>query len=228
MKVGTDAVLLGCLANVYGDSVLEIGCGCGVIALMIAQRFPQVDIHAIDIHKPSVDEALQNFKESRWNNRLTVEQVSLQEFSENNSLKFDTIITNPPFFSKALQSPDAVRTNARHTTTLTYEELIHHSEKKLSSKGILTLIIPSLELTNFQQSISLSKLRIHHILHVFGADRNLSKRVILECGFEEKKLFEETFFIYNEEKNVQSNNLTSYSDAYLKLVDDFLLLNQSK
>ncbi len=226
MKVGTDAVLLGCLADVSGNSILEIGCGCGVISLMLAQRFPTAKITAIDIHKPSVDEALRNFKNSIWSNRLFAENKSLQEFSKTCLSKFDTIISNPPFFSKSLQSPNTDRTNARHTTTLTYDDLLLCSEKLLTPQGRLFVIIPTLEYENFQNSICQTKLHIHQILQVFGVDRNNSKRMILECGFEHKSLVEKPFFLHNAEKSSHSANPYNYSNEYFELVKDFLLLSR--
>jgi tRNA1Val (adenine37-N6)-methyltransferase len=208
MKVGTDAVLLGCLAGVSGTSVLEAGCGCGVISLMFAQRFPNLKITAIDIHKPSVDEAFENFQNSKWKDRLVVEHKSLQEFSETCFAKFDTIVSNPPFFSKSLQSPNTARTNARHTTTLSYDDLILCSEKLLTQQGNFFVLIPTLEYANFQNSISQSKLHIHEALHLFGANQEKSKRVILGCGFEQKLSIEKRY---------------SYFDNYLELTKDFLL-----
>jgi tRNA1Val (adenine37-N6)-methyltransferase len=223
MKIGTDAILLGSFTDVSGRSlspsaslrinsvemsVLEIGCGCGVISLMLAQRFPNVKITAIDIHKPSVDEAFENFQNSKWKDRLNVENKSLQEFSEACFDKFDTIVSNPPFFSKSLQSPDADRTNARHTTTLSYDDLISCTEKLLTPQGNFFVIIPTLELENFQKNISQSNLHIHEILHLFGANQEISKRVILECGFEQKILTEKSY---------------NYVDNYTELTKDFLL-----
>ncbi|MCL2683246.1 MAG: methyltransferase [Bacteroidales bacterium] len=220
MKVGTDAILLGCLADVSGNAALEVGCGCGVISLMLAQRFQSLKITAIDIHKPSVEEAFENFQNSIWNGRLSVENKPLQEFSANFYDKFDAIVSNPPFFSKSLQSPNTDRTNARHATTLTYDNLILCSEKLLTPQGKLSVIIPMLEYANFQKRIAQSKLQIHRILHVFGANKENPKRAILECGFEKNPLVEKSFFLHNN-----SNN---YSDEYLELTKDFLFLNHNK
>ena len=208
MKIGTDAILLGCLADVHGNSTLEVGCGCGVISLMLAQRFPTLKITAIDIHKPSFDEAFLNFQNSKFRDRLTAKHQSLQEFSETCLDKFDTIVSNPPFFSESLQSPDTARNNARHTTTLTYDDLIFCSEKLLTEQGKLSVIIPTLEYTNFQKSISQSNLHIHEILHLFGTNRENSKRVILQCGFEHKLPVEKSY---------------NYLDNYIDLTKNFLI-----
>ena len=218
MKIGTDAVLLGCFADVtdcrdegcFSPTILEIGCGCGVISLMLAQRFPNYKIKAIDIHKPSVDEAFENFRNSPWKDRLEAKHQSLQEFSESCFEKFDIIVCNPPFFSKSLESPVEARNNARHTTTLSYEDLVLHSKKLLTPKGKFSVIIPTLELANFQKSILQSELHIHEILHLFGAKREQSKRVILKSGFENKMPIEKAY---------------NYFENYAELAKDFLYLD---
>jgi tRNA1Val (adenine37-N6)-methyltransferase len=137
-----------------------------------------------------------------------VKNQSLQEFLKNISDKFDTIISNPPFFSKSLQSPNTDRTNARHTTTLTYDDLVLCSEKLLSSQGQFWVIIPTSAYSNFQNSIFKSNLHIRLILKLFGANRDVSNRTILQCGFEEKLPIE------------QSHH---YFDNYTELTKDFLL-----
>jgi tRNA1Val (adenine37-N6)-methyltransferase len=221
MKVGTDAVLLGCLTDcrdaMHCVTILEIGCGCGVISLMLAQRFPNIKITAIDTHKASVDEAFENFQNSIWKDRLSVKHQSLQEFSKTCSTKFDTIVSNPPFFSKSLQSPNTDRTNARHTTILTYDDLVLCSEKLLTSQGKLFVIVPTLELENFQKSIEQSDLCIHQILHVFGVDRKKSKRVILECGFENKLPIEKSYNYIDNYSELTKNCLLWGRFAYAPL-----------
>lgn len=222
MKVGTDAVLLGCLANVSGDSVLEVGCGCGVISLMLAQRFSAIRITAIDIHQPSIEEAFTNFQNSLWKGRLQVENRSLQMFSEYHPHEFDGMISNPPFFSRSLLPADSSRTNARHTTTLSYEDLLSCSENLLTRRGKLWLILPSQEELNFKKTIVLSRLRIHQVLRIFGTDKERPKRMIFECGFDDRPIIEQSFWMYDLRALDRSEIV--YSAEYLSLVEDFLML----
>ena len=99
MKVGTDAVLLGAWTPIKENtSVLDIGSGCGIISLMLAQRIPNANIQAIDIDNGAYTNAKENFSNSIWNNRLTVHKSSIQDFCRNTNNKFDIIVSNPPFF----------------------------------------------------------------------------------------------------------------------------------
>lgn len=120
MKVGTDGVLLGAWTEVYPSDrrILDIGTATGLIALMMAQRAPEAQIVGIDIL--DIAEARENAAASSWGPRLTFEQCPAQEFTA--AEPFDLILSNPPFFVDALTCPNAGRTTARHTVTLSYED----------------------------------------------------------------------------------------------------------
>jgi len=120
MKVGTDGVLLGAWARTVSGRVLDVGTGTGLIALMIAQREPSAFITAIDIDAPSVEEASYNFFASPWSERLS---SSLCDFRTMEGC-FDQIISNPPFFIDSLKSSDSRRSDARHTDTLSQDDMI--------------------------------------------------------------------------------------------------------
>ena len=133
MKVGTDGVLLGawCPLDRFTDRIqnteyrfLDVGTGSGLIARMLMQRCPEAQIEAIDIDEAAVEQARENgvnafcAKLQDWPN--------YQSSITNN--KYDLIVSNPPYFQNSLKNPDKGRQTARHTYTLTYEELIHHSK----------------------------------------------------------------------------------------------------
>src|SRR5574343_1824554 len=114
MKVGTDAVLLGAWVNIEkSKKILDIGTGTGIISLMLAQK-SEAEITAIDIDKQAVDQAIINFKESKFSSRIQAKHCSFREFYENNTEKFDLIVTNPPYFVDSLKSSDTTRSAARH------------------------------------------------------------------------------------------------------------------
>ena len=129
MKVGTDGVLLGAWTNLsQSRRILDIGTGTGLIALMMAQRVPEVPITAIDIDAEAVNQANENFSASPWNNRLEAVLQDVCTYTEKNS--FDTIVSNPPYFINSLKCPDNQRTTARHTDTLdAYNDAIINVEK---------------------------------------------------------------------------------------------------
>ncbi|MFM2293328.1 MAG: hypothetical protein RIS29_3141, partial [Bacteroidota bacterium] len=133
MKVGIDGVLLGCWTNVADTSmVLDIGTGTGLIALMIAQR-TDAHIDAIDIDEGAFEQAMINVQASPWSSRLNVVLSSLQDFVSDK--KYDLIVSNPPYFINSLKNPDEQRTTARHTDSLTHEELIDQCIPKLTEGG---------------------------------------------------------------------------------------------
>ena len=142
MKVGTDAVLLGAWCDVGGaHRVLDVGTGCGVIALMVAQRTPgSCRIHAIDIDQASVSEAQGNFLRSPWSHRLTVQLVDVNDFFSQAS--FDLIVSNPPFYNEDVLPPDAVRAAARHTHALSFNQLMQAAVRLLSPHGSIAVVTP--------------------------------------------------------------------------------------
>lgn len=150
MKVGTDAVLLGALAEVsHASKVLDIGTGCGVVAIIMAQRNPTAIIHAVEPDKGSVQCALSNFEASPWNNRLTVFETTVQHFACSTRQKYNCIVSNPPYFRHSLKSPSEKRNMARHSDSLPFDELAAAVEALLSPDGTFTAILPCPEADEF-------------------------------------------------------------------------------
>ena len=137
MKVGTDGVLLGAWAN-GGKRILDAGTGTGIIALMMAQRYPNAVVTAIDIDEGAVKQAQQNVAQSPFAQQITVFHNTLQEHQG----EYDAIISNPPFFIDSLAAPDEQRNVARHTQTLTYTELMQAAWRLLSDEGELSVVVP--------------------------------------------------------------------------------------
>src|SRR5688572_28245976 len=144
MKVGTDGVLLGAWVEVKNAKrLLDIGTGTGVIALMLAQRTqPDVTIDAIEIDPDAIEDASENFSSSPWSNRFTLHRGRVQEFS---SKKFDILVSNPPYFIDSYKPPNDQRIIARHSESLSFEDLLRVSEKLLTENGTLNVILPYTE-----------------------------------------------------------------------------------
>ena len=143
LKVGTDAVVLGAAMTLTPKDLrlLDIGTGCGVIALMAAQRLDHpANICCIDIDGPSIEEAAQNFAASPWAENLEAVCVPLAEYSPEGPL--DVIFSNPPFFENSLKNPDPRETTARHTGSLSYRDICAFAAQNLSAEGRLSLILP--------------------------------------------------------------------------------------
>ena len=153
MKVGTDGVLLGAWAGTTDspaantdktspvDRILDIGTGSGLIALMLAQRFPNAIIDGIDIDPSAVLQAQDNFSVSPFSTRLRACSSSLQEWLPKE--KYDMIVSNPPYFSNSLLCLDNMRTIARHDNILSFAELLEHSNRLLTQAGTLSLVLPA-------------------------------------------------------------------------------------
>lgn len=154
MKVGTDGTLLGAWAR-GGHSILDIGTGTGLIALMMAQRCAQAQIKAIDISAECCLQAAANVKASPFGGRISVEHKSIADFAETTDARFDSIVSNPPFFVNALVSPSANRSMARHSASMHYDELFAAVSHLLSDEGSFSAIIPSESLTAFAAEASL-------------------------------------------------------------------------
>ncbi|QSE99131.1 tRNA1(Val) (adenine(37)-N6)-methyltransferase [Fulvivirga lutea] len=216
MRVGTDAVVLGSWVDVTDQSnILEVGTGCGIIALMIAQRNAKATIDAIDIDDGSVEEALSNFKNSVWSDRLTAKKCSFQHFEP--AKKYDHIVSNPPFFGSGTKSPISKRHNARHTNTLTFEELVKRSKELLSAKGNLSIIIPHEALTEMCKIIDEQHLAIQKQLNFKAKEATKIERVLLTIGRDITTLEENTMYQYNTDGTWSEEYKNLTKDYYLKL-----------
>lgn len=146
MKVGTDGVLLGAWAN-GGTRILDIGTGTGLIALMMAQRYTNAIIDAIEIDTEAATQAYENVIATEFADRINIIGTAIQQYSTNN--KYDAIVSNPPFFINRLTNPNAQRTTARHACALKYNELFAAVKTLLNTDGEFSAIIPTECLQSF-------------------------------------------------------------------------------
>jgi len=141
MRINTDGVLLGAMADhSLPINILDIGTGTGVIALMLAQRFPTGNIEAIELDEYSAELAEQNFEHSRFSARLKVHHGAFQYFKPRHP--YDLMVSNPPFFTNALQNPDKRKAIARHTNTQFFDDLLIKAAEWLHNQGSLQVIVP--------------------------------------------------------------------------------------
>ncbi len=141
MKIGVDAVLVGAWADVSGaGTILDVGTGCGVIALMCAQRNESARVYGIDVDAASVAEAEGNFCGCPWHERL---EAKLEDFNNITLNDIDLIISNPPYFESGVIHPDSPRMVARHKDNLSPEALLTRGCEYLSDTGRIAMIVPS-------------------------------------------------------------------------------------
>lgn len=176
MKVGTDGVLLGAWAK-GGCRILDIGTGTGLIALMMAQRFPAAHIVAVDIDANAVEQAKQNVASSPFADRIDVFQQQIQQFESD--CRFDSIVSNPPFFVNSLKAPDAIRSMARHTDTLSFKDLFAAVNRLLSDDGVFSVIVPTECVKDFVVQAYMTGMRQVSQVAVRTTPRKQAKRQLL-------------------------------------------------
>jgi len=218
MKVGTDGVLLGAWADVSkAATALDIGTGSGLIALMLAQRNANIKVSAIDIDAGAIEQTGYNIDASPFNDRIYYEQVSLQDLADKTSMTYDLIVSNPPFFRNSLKSPDVQRSNARHTDTLSMEELIPLSAKLLSQEGRLTVIYPYEYMEAIRITIEQNELYINRITKVYPTPSSQIKRILIEASKTRRELAENELII--------ETGRHGYSPEFKELTKDFYIKN---
>lgn len=211
LKVGTDGVLLGCLAGTgcktHGRPfrVLDIGTGTGVVALMLAQRLCEAGIRAqilgIDIDEASAKEAAQNFADSPWPLALAARHCSLEQFLKDDHDKaggaYSLIVSNPPFFDSSLQNPDARESAARHTLSLSYREICASAKILLDVGGELAVILPAEVEKELVRTAASFGLHLQRIVRIRTTERKPVKRIVASFvkGERPAELLEETLLL---------------------------------
>ncbi len=215
MKVGTDAVLLGAWVNVKGvKRILDVGTGCGIIALMLAQRTEEnVTIEGIEIEEQDAKQANENLLATRWCNRVLFQNYSFQNFRS--PFKYDLIVSNPPYFNNSQLPPVKQRARARHTDTLGYEELISYSKKFLNQTGSLAVVLPYKEGKDFVSLASLHQLFCIRQLAFYSRKGKPQERWLFEFSKEPHSLTTETLVLHGEGE--------AWSEEYKVLTRDFYL-----
>ncbi len=215
MKVGTDGVLLGAWTDVSGAwSILDVGTGTGLIALMLAQRSPAT-IWGIEIDKDAAMQAIENVHNSPWRERINIEAVSLQTFAKNIKCRFDLIVSNPPYFNKSLKNPDAQRSVARHTGSLNQQDLIAAANMLLSDAGRLAVILPAAEGLEFVLQAETAGLYCAKKTKVISRTGAAEKRLLLE--------FSRTKGSYQEDSLLIEIERHCYSEEFKKLTEEYYL-----
>ena len=218
MKIGTDGVLLGAWAPILHNpySVLDIGTGTGIIALMVAQRSNAAQIDALEIEENAYEQATDNFENSLWNERLFCFHAGLDEFMEEPEDEYDLIVSNPPFYAEEYKTNDDQRDLARFQDALPFEDLIEAADLLLSGNGILAVIIPFKEEKRFLAIAHEFELYPTHITRVKGTPTTEIKRSLLALS-------------RNKIDNTTTNELVieigrhEYTPEYIELAQEFYL-----
>lgn len=218
MKIGTDGVLLGAWTPIENNplSILDVGTGTGVIALMLAQRSHAEQIDALEIDEEAYEQSVDNFENSPWSDRLFCFHAGLDEFVEEPEDEYDLIVSNPPFYTDEYKSENEQRDLARFADAMPFEDLIEAADLLLSENGIFAVIIPFKEEETFLALAAAFELYPLKITRVKGTPTTEIKRSLLA-------------FTRNENVNFPVDELIietarhQYTPKYIELTKDFYL-----
>ena len=214
MKVGTDGILLGAWAPALSPGqILDIGTGTGLLALMMAQRFPNAQIDAIESEKDAWEQAKENCQQSSWSDRLTVYGEPLQRYETEQS--YDFLICNPPFFHQGLRSPDRARVQARHSDSLSYADLALHSHRLSHSRSQMALVIPANYFAALDAALHQANWHLLQQLWVQALPYKKAHRCLLFYSRQQGSVHQDRFCIAQEPGR--------YSAFFLALTEEFYL-----
>lgn len=215
MKVGTDAVLLGAWAEVQPtDWVLDIGTGCGILPLMLAQK-GIAKVHAVDLDEASALEAAENFQASQWSRQLFAFHADIRKFTM--QCTYDLIISNPPFFINSYKSDTDRKNQTRHTdTSLSFVELASAVKRLLKPDGRFVLVLPERESHDFIPIAEKYHLFVHKFQQIIPMEGKEPNRVNLELRFGKPESVQVTELVMRKADN-------SFTEAYNDVVKPYYL-----
>ena len=215
MKIGTDGVLLGAWADIEDDSrILDVGTGTGLIALMLAQRNASAEIVGVDISREAIEEARDNFLNSPWATRLSATMGDVCSFLSDTM--FDHIVSNPPYFVDSLHSPDALRTMARHTSSLKFEDLVASAQRLLRPGGRLSVILPAECAMQFRFA-AFGRLWLRRQLNVVTKAGATPRRTLMEFCLTAEPMMPSVATL------TMRHSDSTYTDEYRHLTEDFYI-----
>ena len=218
MKIGTDGVLLGAWTPIENNpkSVLDIGTGTGIIALMLAQRSDAEQIDALEIDESAYEQAVENFENSPWGDRLFCFHAGLDEFVDDPEDEYDLIVSNPPFFSEEYRSENEQRDLARFQGAMPFEELVEAADLLLSENGIFSVIIPFNEEDRFIELCAEVELFPIKVTRVKGSPNTKIIRSLL--AFKRYELA-----VLTADELVIEISRHEYTPEYISLTKDFYI-----
>lgn len=217
MKVGTDGILLGAWANARdAQRILDIGAGTGLIAIMLGQRNPNAQIHAVEIDEDSFWQAQENMQNAPWAGRLQVFHQSIQDFANTPVEPYELIVSNPPFFSGGTFSFNQDRNSVRHTVKLPHGDMLRSVQKLLAKNGKFCVILPFVEGLRFQELATSFHFYCTRVTEVLPKAHKPVERLLMQFELESKAPQRDQLIIQHEGPN-------EWTEAFQDLTRDFYL-----
>ena len=222
MKVGVDSVLLGAWACADHPPLrlLDVGAGTGLLALMVAQRYPDAAIDAVEIDNETCLQAVENIADSPWNNRIRIICDDFINYAEHCPLRYDLIISNPPYFKTSLKPPDTKRNIARHNDSLPHHFLLSGSVKLLIPTGVLAIVLPSAEAAALINEATAFGLFVKRTLHVQSLPSKPVYRIFVELSKTPSLSCREGSV---ERLCIEKADKSDFTDEYKQLTKEFYL-----
>ncbi len=218
MKVGTDGVLLGAWCTCRGARrVLDVGTGTGLIALMVAQRNVTALITGLDIDTEATAEAAANFASSPWASRLTARHGDFLDFTPGNGDPYDLIVSNPPFFTQDVRSPDSRRDLARNASSLPFGPMLGRAATLLAPTGRLALITPVAARDAIQEAAALSSLHVVRLTRVSSVEGRSAKRLLWELSPQRAEMERADLILHNADGSPTPPYASLVAPFYLHL-----------
>ena len=221
-KVGTDGVLLGAWTSLshQPQGILDIGAGSGLIALMMAQRSSAENIDAIEINADAFEECVHNFEASPWNDRLFCYHGDVKTLAQEPDLKYDLMVSNPPFFERTQETNLNGRNQARNQVSLSESDLLESVQLLLNKNGQFATILPYQNHQTFIEKAKVKGLFLNRMTHVKGQKHAPPKRSLMQFGYK-KQAFTADEMVLEISRHI-------YTDEYKALVKDFYLGSAEK
>ena len=229
MKVGVDSVLLGAWVNAgHAFRILDVGTGTGLLSLMMAQRYPDAMIDAVEIDNEAYHQACENIANSPWSNRIRVIYDDFLNYAEHSLYCYDLIISNPPYFTASFKPLDGKRDVARHNDSLPHQQLLMKSAKLLTPAGMLAVVLPPVEATALIDDAATYGLFVKRTLHVqsllskpvYRMLVELSQSSPLSCGEGSE---ERSFLPDRKTLCIEKEDRSDFTDEYKHLTGEFYL-----
>ncbi|WP_316736698.1 tRNA1(Val) (adenine(37)-N6)-methyltransferase [Pedobacter aquatilis] len=214
MKINTDGVLIAAMVQFDNPgNILDIGTGTGVMSLMLAQRFTEAQVHALEIDEQAALTARKNFNHSRFSDRLTCTHVSIEDFETSD--KFDLIVSNPPFFINDLKNEEQRKGIARHASVDFFEALVRQSAFCLNPKGKMCFVLPVKQASLVEDLAKKHGLKVCERINLHSDETKETFRVIICLAFEAENFSTSEFYIYK--------GLNEHTNEYKDLLKPFFL-----
>lgn len=223
MKVNTDGILLGAWTQInQPKNIIDIGTGTGLIALMLAQRSqnssPPPSLSAVEIDNNAFQQAVKNVQYSNWSTQIQLFHRNIIEFAndDKNQNQYDCLVSNPPYFSNSLKTPDEQRNLARHNNNLSFNDLLSSAEKLATNNACISLILPCNEAEKLLEVCpQYNWFLLEHALVSTVTGKNASRSLLKLGRSKTEKIKTDSFAIRNTDNQ--------YTDEYINLCREFYL-----